>query len=206
MTKVDEECTKDNQSVLNNIGSNSENYTTLPEMMRKSALQDNIESKGKNAYYFAHAHRANGPKWDGKPQPRLLAKHSSSEGESFTSSKQLTFDIGKSTISKYAFLDEGKRIKIYVELMGVGEKCSENDISLEWTESSFCLVVKNYHACDSKVECLRFGKLHGLITKVSYRKKTDRIILCLIKKEEGEGDAEKWPAIAAKGDTDHGIV
>ena len=32
-----------------------------------SALRDNIASKGKNAYYYAHSHKADGPAWDGKP-------------------------------------------------------------------------------------------------------------------------------------------
>ena len=31
------------------------------EELSKSALADNISKKGKNAYYYAHAHRANGP-------------------------------------------------------------------------------------------------------------------------------------------------
>ena len=41
-----------------------------------SALRDNIARKGKNAYYFAHAHKANGPEWDGKVEPKLLSKTS----------------------------------------------------------------------------------------------------------------------------------
>ena len=32
-----------------------------------SALRDNIATKGKNAYYYAHSHKADGPAWDGKP-------------------------------------------------------------------------------------------------------------------------------------------
>jgi len=31
-----------------------------------SALEDNIATKGTNSYYFAHKHKATGPKWDGK--------------------------------------------------------------------------------------------------------------------------------------------
>lgn len=38
-----------------------------------SALDENIEKKGKNAYYYAHSLKANGPAWDGKEEPRLLA-------------------------------------------------------------------------------------------------------------------------------------
>ena len=32
------------------------------EELSKSALADNITKKGKNAYYYAHAHKATGPK------------------------------------------------------------------------------------------------------------------------------------------------
>lgn len=32
------------------------------EELKSSALRDNISKKGKNAYYYAHAHKADGPK------------------------------------------------------------------------------------------------------------------------------------------------
>ena len=38
-----------------------------------SALHENLKRKGKNAYYYAHSHGANGPEWDGKEEPRLLS-------------------------------------------------------------------------------------------------------------------------------------
>ena len=34
----------------------------VAEKLSKSALADNITKKGKNAYYYAHAHKATGPK------------------------------------------------------------------------------------------------------------------------------------------------
>ena len=37
-----------------------------------SALKANIIQKGKNSYYYAHGHKADGPAWDGKEEPRLL--------------------------------------------------------------------------------------------------------------------------------------
>ena len=209
----------------------------------KSALQDNIESKGKNAYYFAHAHKANGPKWDGKPEPRLLVKHSSSSieagddrndnnddggggigissisdhAESLIKSlkdNKSSFDFTKSNITKYAFLDENKKVKIYVDMKGVGEKCSnENDVKLDWSERSFSLKVYNYTAtaddedaeeakASSEVQCLSFGKLHGCITKASVKVKTDRLVIILTKKVEDE----EWPSIAQKGEDEHQVV
>mmetsp|Transcript_30588 Transcript_30588/g.35664 ORF Transcript_30588/g.35664 Transcript_30588/m.35664 type:complete len:240 (+) Transcript_30588:141-860(+) len=194
-----------------------------------SALQDNIESKGKNAYYFAHAHKATGPKWDGKPEPRLLAKHSSS-GNDVTSNlvvdtedlhisnisndadsllkslrqSKSSFDF-KSNITKYAFLDEGKKVKIYIDLKGVGEQCAnEDDIKLDWDESSLSLQVFNYNDVSDKetqadkVRCLSFGRLHGFILKATFKLKTDRIILVLFKKVEEGKDPEEWPAVAQK--------
>lgn len=221
-----------------------------------SALRDNIEKKGKNAYYFAHAHKVNGPKWDGKAQPRLLAKHSSvgdiitttiddddndnnnggnssleftgdsnqkelciaNATESFKrslslkKSMQYSFDYSKSNITKYAFLDEGKKVKIYVEMKGVGESCvNEDDVTLDWDEQAFSLVVKNYTFADTTssstdLHCLSFGRLHGLISNASFRKKTDRIIVTLTKKvEEGE-EPTPWPTIGCKGAPDHEVV
>lgn len=230
------------------------NNTCQEKGSAKSALQDNIESKGKNAYYFAHAHKANGPKWDGKPQPRLLAKHSSSDVMKNDDSSPLTadnnatnveqeagglqilsisdhsqslikglkhgkssFDFTKSNITKYAFLDEGKKVKIYIEMKGVGDLCNnEDDVQLDWNERSFSLKVFNYcvpSANDTMgeeekkdVQCLSFGRLHGSISKAIVKVKKDRIILTLSKKtDEGEEPVE-WPSIAQKGDDEHEIV
>mmetsp|Transcript_12297 Transcript_12297/g.17983 ORF Transcript_12297/g.17983 Transcript_12297/m.17983 type:complete len:227 (+) Transcript_12297:185-865(+) len=196
--------------------SNDENVTANgrdSSALSKSALQDNIESKGKNAYYFAHAHKATGPKWDGKIEPKLLSKQSTSELEDNTSSSlrksMPSFDIHKSNITSYAFLDEGKKVKIYVEMEGIGERCTnDDDITLSHTESSFCLVVKNYNSLGeeekkekSDEKCLAFGRLHGSIQSASFRKKKDRVIITLLKKEE-----KGWPSIGAKGDPMHEMV
>jgi HSP20 family molecular chaperone IbpA len=212
----------------------AENDTT------KSALQDNIENKGNNAYYFAHATKRNGPKWDGKQQPRLLSP--TNDADLVASASELTvsieetqtllkslkrakssFDFSKSNITKYAFLDEGKKVKIYVELPGVGDVCvNDEDVTLQCEDRSFSLLVKNYSKSDAEEEedtmatdvndeaeekktdadplCLCFGRLHGSITKASFKKKTDRIIITLVKKlEEGEEEAKEWPAVGAKG-------
>jgi hypothetical protein len=62
----------------------------------KSALQDNIARKGKNAYYFAHAHKANGPVWDGKTEPKLLSRQASEQEHKTTSA---AFDYNRSNIT-----------------------------------------------------------------------------------------------------------
>ena len=169
-----------------------------------SALQDNIERKGKNAYYFAHAKTANGPKWDGKIEPKLLSSSSVlSEEESVKTTA--AFEYHKSNITSYAFLDDGRKVKVYITLEGVGEKCNaDEDVTLEFTEESFCLVVKNY---EEQERCLSFGKLSGLISDAKFKLKPDKIMLTLTKKlKEGEEEPKEWHTLANKGTSDHELV
>ena len=161
-----------------------------------SALADNIARKGKNAYYFAHAHKANGPQWDGKAEPRLLQKEALQER--FRQSVNSSFDYTKSNITTYAFLDEPKKVKLYVELEGVGEKCCDDDIRLDYAERSLSLVVLNYSDIP---QCLSFAKLAGGISKAVAKKKENRIIITLTKVEETE-----WHTINDKGDPDNEVV
>lgn len=159
-----------------------------------SALEDNILSKGKNAYYFAHAHKATGPKWDGKEEPRLLSRSESHTGHRVKSS----FEYSKSNITTYAFLDDGMKVKLYLNLDGVGEKCTDDDIELDFTDSSLSLVVKNYA---SEPQVLSFAKLTGEISTASFRRKENRIIVTLTKAIVGE-----WHTINDKGAPDHEIA
>lgn len=164
------------------------------EDLSKSALQDNIERKGKNAYYYAHGHKANGPKWDGKQEPKLLAKQ-----ESQHEFKKPAFDYSKSNIRKYAFLDDGKVVKLYIDLEGVGDKCSDEDILLDFTETSMSLVVNNYKEEEAMI--LSFGKLTASIDNATCKKKKDKLIVTLTKTNEGE-----WHTINDKGAPDHEMV
>jgi NAD+--asparagine ADP-ribosyltransferase len=162
----------------------------------KSALQENLERKGKNAYYFAHAHKANGPKWDGKAEPKLLSSRSMSSDEQ-ASTRVTSFDFHKSNITSYSFCDAKSNVKLYIELENVGEKCTDDDISLEYTESSFCLVIHNFnkdHDERNQPLCLSFGKLTANITKAACKKRQDRIILTLTKEQEGA-----WHSVNDKG-------
>lgn len=164
------------------------------EETNKSALQDNIERKGKNAYYFAHAHKSTGPQWDGKPQPKLLSKQ---ESQHLTTKP--AFDYSKSNISKYAFLDETKCVKLYIDMEGVGDKCTDEDIVLEYTSTSMNLVVNNYK--EKEPPCLCFGKLTASIDSATCKRKKDKLIVTLTKTKEGE-----WHTINDKGTPDHEIV
>ena len=139
--------------------------------------------------------------------------------------------MSKSNITNYAFLNEEAKVKIYIDLPGVGNCCQDlDDIQLEYSEKSLCLTIKNYVPPSSvevavdknddddddgmevsnaptnteenevdakdgnKLEnrCLSFAKLYGEIEKATYRKKTDKVIVTLIKKEMKE-----WTSIIA---------
>ncbi len=212
------------------------------EKEERSALRDNIERKGKNAYYFAHAKTANGPKWDGKVEPKLLTTSSSVSSSASMSKLSL---MAKSNITNYAFLDDGTKVKIYVNLPGVGD-CEDDKITIDFTERSLCLMVKDYsipsplaikkkqneeqpqpqqdgekkeenkgqlivdtapqppetttvkeeimEECSRKEDrCLTFAQLYGDIEKATFKKKPDKVIITLKKKN----DSKKWNSIIA---------
>lgn len=130
--------------------------------------------------------------------------------------------MSKSNITNYAFLNEETKVKIYIDLPGVGNCCQDaEDIHLDYTDTSLCLRVKNYappspvaddatedddmvvsddadHEEDAKNgnqgedRCLSFAKLYGEIEKAMYRKKADKVIVTLFKKEMKE-----WSSVIA---------
>lgn len=168
----------------------------MTEEDKKSALQDNIERKGKNAYYFAHAHKANGPQWDGKAEPKLLSRSESQEGHRLLPNS--TFEYYKSNITTYAFMDDGMKVKLYIDMEDIGDKCTDDDVTLDYKESSFCLVVRNFKP---EPQCLSFSKLTANITGATFRRKKDKLIITLTKASEGE-----WHTINDKGTPDHEVV
>lgn len=185
-----------------------------------SALEDSIATKGNNSYYFAHKHKANGPKWDGKVQPKSLSKDDM-EALSLVdptkllkeSGKVSSFAYYKSNITSYAFLNEDKVVKLYITLEGIGEQCTEDDIRLDWNESSLSLVIKNYHkptttpkpedkGGSAEDRCLSFGRLTAKISNAKFKLKPDKIILTLRKEKPGV----EWHTVNDKGSPDHEVV
>ena len=59
--------------------------------------------------------------------------------------------MAKSNITNYAFLNEETKVKLYVNLPGVGN-CIDENITLDYTEQSLCLTIKNYMSPSAKVE------------------------------------------------------
>lgn len=151
-------------------------------------------------------------------EPKLLGRVDSTVSSSAGTSS--AFDIHKSNITSYAFLDDGPKVRLYVDLPGIQDACAGgSSVDLEWTETSMCLLVKNYPKAGEE-RCLSFGRLHGEIEKGIVKAKKERLVVTLVKKatskeangdSEGEPDSddanelpemepqyEEWPSIAAK--------
>ena len=168
-----------------------------------SALEDNIAKKGKNAYYYAHDKQKQTHvfKWDGKPEPALISREKSNDDlpAKFRASVSSSFHYAQSNITRYSFLNEDKTVKLYITMEEIGEKCTEDNVKLEWDESSMSLTVQNYKDED---QCLSFGKLTANITDAKYKLKKDKIIVTLRKEKEGV----EWHTINDKGTPDHEVV
>ena len=83
--------------------------------------------------------------------------------------------------ASYAFCDEGSSININISMEDVGIQCSDEDISLNWDESSLSLDVSNYEP-DNQTVRLSFSKLSNEIIDATYKLKKDEIIITLKKK------------------------
>ena len=154
----------------------------------------------------------------GKAEPRSLSKDdltalSLDDPDELLkhSGKISSFAYHKSNITSYAFLNEEKVVKLYITLEGIGEQCKDDDIQLDWNETSMSLVIKNYHKPtetppeDGKqVEdrCLSFGRLTAKISHAKYKIKPDKIIITLKKENPGV----EWHTINDKGAPDHEVV
>jgi len=154
-----------------------------------SALRDNIRQKGRNAYYFAHEKTPTGPKWDGKQEPKRLEDRE----HLILEQKQSSFDFTKSTITKYAFSDSDKSVKLYID---IDETVTEEIVSLQFTEDSLSLVIEG----SEELKTLYFTKLAGKITKATFKVKADDKLMVLILKKLVPG--ETWHTINAKGSPD----
>ena len=107
-------------------------------------------------------------------------------------------------------------MKIYVDLPGVGRRCRPEDVTLDFTERSLCLTVRNYAppaeekkgagklvmdtapteegGDGGEVRRLAFGRLYGRIEAAACRTKTDKIVVTLRKKD---GDKRAWMSVIA---------
>ena len=127
-------------------------------------------------------------------EPKLLGRVNSTVSRSSSVGASAAFDIQKSNITSYAFLDDGPKVRLYVDLPGIQDACvagsSGGDdeaapakVDLEWSESSMCLLVTNYPKAGEE-RCLSFGRLYGEIEKGVVKTKKERLVVTLVKKEK----------------------
>lgn len=147
------------------------------KVLYNNALRENIETKGRNSYYYAHGHPADGPAWDGKEAPRLLHVD-----HVHTEHRARTHDI-----PAYMWADAGKKVKLYVEtdFLGAGVAVAEEDVHLSSTSGSVTVSI----AHGEHVYALLVEKLHKSIAGASFSLKHDKVIVSLVK--EG-GDDGTW--------------
>ena len=138
-----------------------------------SALQENIQKKGKNAYYYAHGPKIDGPTWDGNEEPRLLA--SASPNPSSSSDRTVTF----ASFESFAWVDGTKNVKIYVDFDRADE-LDDADIILINSSNSI-----EFSVCrDQKHFKLILDSLSESIVSATVKKKSDKFILSLVKEAE----------------------
>lgn len=151
-----------------------------------SALRENIERKGTNSYYYAHGHKANGPKWDGNEAPRLLEKSAITEDVT-----RSPLSVGKAVapgtvvvgLDTYAWLDEKKNIKVYVDF-DAADTLPDEDVSVSHTSESFEFSVTTRKDDKVKLQVLKIERLLYPIVGVTFKKKSDKFVLALKKEEE----------------------
>jgi len=140
-----------------------------------SALQSNIREKGQNSYYYAHRKRPGLddeiPAWDGQSAPRLLSKSETAQSMPLTLAKPIT---------KYAWADGKKSIGIYMELPNIGSH-ADDLIELNWTPTSVELNVRGFE--DANL-VFKIQTLYEEVSKVTMKKKEDKLVLRLTKSKE----------------------
>lgn len=155
-------------------------------------------------------------------EPKLLSRTDSSLADS-TKKATPAFDIHKSNITSYSFLDEGKKVRLYIDLECVGDACDGNrtgicatnaeggvagaddhddrtkaQVKLDWSETSMSLLVTDYPTVGD-ARCLSFGRLHGRITNCAVKTKKDRLVVTIMKAAVADDKGDAADAAKAGG-------
>ena len=163
----------------------------------KSALQSSIKEYGTNSYYYAHAPRdfdvGKGKRWEGSGiihggEPIPVVPNAS------TKAKDVKKPVSKK-ITKYSWLDEKKKVKIYMDLtqdLFKNKVITEKMIDFKVDETSLNIVV-----VDEESNCYEFQvkKLYDKVEpeKCKVQVTKDKIKIILQKWIE-----TKWRDLAAK--------
>ncbi|CAM9380429.1 unnamed protein product [Hapterophycus canaliculatus] len=110
------------------------------------------------------------PSWDGRQAPRRLGTASPTQPAPKKPEK----------VTNYAWANERAKVKIYVPLEGCSE-IDDDNISLKWEARCVDLEVTLPSGGGRR---LHIPSLHDDITGASLRKKQDKLILTLVKKDE----------------------
>ena len=150
---------------------------------RGSALRASREDKGQNSYYYAH----DTPTVAGSsPAPQLLSRAASTD----SSPGQLE----AVPIERYSFLDEGKKVKVYITLPEA--TLEEAGCSLETAQQSLRCVLLT---AGGERHVLRLPKLHGPIAAGGIKLKPGKgsAVITLTKLPQA-GNEIQWPKLAAE--------
>lgn len=137
-----------------------------------SALRDNIIRKGQNSYYYAHGSTSSAPSWDGNPAPRLIAKE-----------EAVIRENRKETISQYAWMDDGRKVKLYVDFEAANE-VDDNRITLDHTSTSLTFVIRNCGSTGTIDRLLSIPELSDEIDSASFSKKATKFIVTMVKSKD----------------------
>ncbi|KAH9058767.1 hypothetical protein Ae201684P_006107 [Aphanomyces euteiches] len=138
-----------------------------------SALHANIQSKGTNAYYYAHKKRpgADDHQWDGQCEPRLI-----STGES-------VIQVSKDRpITAYAWADGKKSVSVYIDIPSIGAH-SDDKIVLDWNPRSLEVRIRELDPSGADM-VFKIKYLYEEIMGATLKKKDDKIVLRLTKSKE----------------------
>lgn len=132
-----------------------------------SGLRTSISAKGSNSYYYAHAGESVAP-----PEPKLIGRE--------------MVDVDKVrvlNVDKYMFADEKKKVKVYIEIAGVGEH--KDNITCDFTKDTFDLVIKGMDG-ENALRRLYVDDLHCAIDPDASKLlvKPDKLVIALKKEVE----------------------
>lgn len=122
---------------------------------------------------YAFSRVTDGPKWDGKEEPRLLHKGTSTLVSG--PPKVKTLDI-----PEYSWVDGKKNVKVYIDTEFLELEINENHVELTHTENSFCVTI----SLPNKKYKLSVSALHKPISSSAFVLKNRRITVSLQKSDE----------------------
>ena len=140
------------------------------EENQQSALAENISRKGNNSYYYAHGKKIDGPAWDGKEEPRLLA---------VCTVEKSSPKLSTVSLDSFSYLDGNKYMKIFVDFENA-DQIDDSSITLNTTEKAIEFKVVN----NNKQYALVVDPLYDFIENAVYQKKPDKFTIVMKKKIE----------------------